>query len=180
MEPATISALASSVSAAAAWFAFGSTTRRAKNDWQRNTVLQAAVTILQACQERHNREHELLQPPLQPDGGLTPELVTQARAELEEISNRVEQAHIQLSLVATPKVTRASRAILDLMTTLDADVLIFEHDYPDGGVYNGAFYCLEQGIGRDGVEPTLRRALRQYTTTPTQRIVERLRQPTRR
>jgi hypothetical protein len=175
MEPATISAIASSVSAAAAWFAFGSTTRRVKKDWQRTTVLRAAVTILQACQERHNREHELLQPPLLPDGVLTPELVTEARAELEGISDRVEQACIQLSIVATPKVRDASYAIKDLMTTLDADLLFFEHDYPDGGVYDGAFFCLEQGIGPDGVEPTLRRALREYTTTPTQRVMERLR-----
>jgi len=181
MESATISAIASSVSAAAAWLAFGSTTRRAKKDWQRTTVLQAAVIILQACQERHNREHELLQPPLQPDCVLTPELVTEARDELQEISSRAEQAYIQLSLVATPKVAQASRTILDLMNALDADVLFFEHDYPDGGVYNGAFYCMEQL--RDGgisIESDLRDALRQYTTALTQHLAERLRQLIRR
>lgn len=60
MDAASISAIASSVSAAAAWFAFGTATRRAKKDWQRTTVLQCAVEILQLCQERHNREHDLL------------------------------------------------------------------------------------------------------------------------
>ncbi len=46
MEAATLSAIASTFSAGAAWFAFGSTTHRAKKDWQRTTVLQSAVTIL--------------------------------------------------------------------------------------------------------------------------------------
>jgi hypothetical protein len=80
------------------------------------------------------------------------------------ISNRIEKAHIQLSLVATPKVTQASQSILD-----------FQHDNPHGGRYNGEMYCLQQlrgGIG--GVESALRDALRECITTPTQRPAGRV------
>jgi hypothetical protein len=172
MEAATVSAIASAVSATAAWIAFGSTTHRAKKDWQRTTVLQSAVTILQLCQERHNREHELLGG----DGELTPNANKKAKSELKEISDRIEKAHIQLSLVATPKVAKASRDIVDLMIELDLDVIIFEHDHPRGGQYKGRMYCLQSvRPGKGSVEAALSRAISQHSTTATQRLVKRIR-----
>ncbi|MCF6386520.1 hypothetical protein L2K20_06015 [Mycobacterium sp. MBM] len=176
MDAATVSALASSVSACAAWFAFGTATHRAKKDWQRTTVLQCAVTILQQCQQRHNREHTLLEF----EGDLTSNEFQAARAELSEITDRVQKAHIQLALVAAPQVVKASSDILDLMQSLDADLFFFEHDHPQGGKYDGRMYCMESLIiGKGSVEAALSRAISQHASTSVQRLSERVRRRSR-
>lgn len=95
MEPTAIAATAAVISAAAAWGALASSAHRAKKDWQRDTTLRSAVHVLQLCQRRHNREHEVFD-----DKELTVGEVDVAYSELHAITDEVERELISVRLIA--------------------------------------------------------------------------------
>ena len=123
MEPTAIAATAAVVPAAAAWGALASSAHRAKKDWQRDTTLRSAVHVLQLCQRRHNREHELFD-----DKELTVGEVDVAYSELHAITDEVERELISVRLIADRNVVDAMDAVYNLMVELDFHVTDFRLD----------------------------------------------------
>ncbi|MCF3937072.1 MULTISPECIES: hypothetical protein [Gordonia] len=184
MEPTAIAATAAVVSAAAAWGALASSAHRAKKDWQRDTTLRSAVHVLQLCQRRHNREHELFD-----DKELTVDEVDVAYSELHAITDEVERELISVRLIADRNVVDAMDAVYNLMIELDFHVTDFRRDLwrlskpsPLAPIeetprrpYVGAMFCLSSLLNGTTVDRRLSDAVDVYVTSWWQRMDRRAR-----